>query len=54
MLPRMRSWAERYLKKTETEIQPIFDACPNPVARREYAQALADLHRALGHGLGRG
>lgn len=54
MLPRMRSWAERYLSKTETEIRPIAEACPNPVARREYAQALADLHRALGHGSARG
>lgn len=48
MLPRMRRWAERYLAKTETEIRPIFDACPNAPARSAYAQALADLHRALG------
>lgn len=49
MLPRMRSWAERYLSKTESEIRPIFEACPNPRARQQYDQALRDLHRALGH-----
>jgi GTP pyrophosphokinase len=49
MLPRMRSWAERYLRKTETEIRPIFESCPNAMARAEYAAAIADLHRALGH-----
>ncbi len=49
MLPRMRSWAERYLKKTETEIRPIFEACPNVMARETYAQAIADLHQALRH-----
>lgn len=49
MLPRMRSWAERYLAKTEREIQPIYDACPNAYARAAYHRALEDLHRALGH-----
>jgi (p)ppGpp synthase/HD superfamily hydrolase len=49
MLPKMRSWAERYLKKTESEIRPIFEACPNEQARQAYAKAIADLHRALGH-----
>lgn len=50
MLPRMRGWAERYLKKTEREIRPILEACPNARARSEYARAIADLHRALGTG----
>ncbi|MNR85362.1 GTP pyrophosphokinase [compost metagenome] len=53
MLPRMRGWAERYLKKTEREIQPIAEACPNAMARSEYARAIADLHRALGPGASR-
>lgn len=50
MLPRMRGWAERYLSKTEREIQPILEACPNERARTEYVKALADLQRALGRG----
>lgn len=49
MLPRMRGWAERYLRKTEREIRPIAEACPNAMARELYARAIADLQAALAH-----
>ncbi len=47
MLPRMRGWAERYLSKTEREIRPILEACPNATARDAYVGAIAELRAAL-------
>jgi GTP pyrophosphokinase len=46
-LPRLRDWAERYLRKTEREISAIREACRNAAACERYDRALARLEAAL-------
>jgi GTP pyrophosphokinase len=47
MLPRNRGWAERYLRRTNEEIQPVYDASRNEVAKKYYQEALQALEAAL-------
>jgi hypothetical protein len=47
MLPHKRGWAERYLKRTRDEIQPVYDASRNEVARKYYVDAVNALQEAL-------
>ena len=47
MLPKARDWAERYARKTEQEVAPIYEACDNAKAREAYAEALAGLKAKL-------
>ena len=47
MLPRARGWAERYLKRTREEIQPVYEASRNEVARKYYVEAVNALEQAL-------
>lgn len=47
MLPRARDWAERYARKTETELAPVLAKCDNEAARAAYEAALAELKAKL-------
>lgn len=47
MLPKARDWADRYARKTEKEVAPIYEACENDWARQAYAEAMAGLKDKL-------
>lgn len=47
MLPRSRGWAERYLKKTLKEFEPVLAVSGNEEARAIYRAAIARLQKAL-------
>lgn len=47
MLPRSRGWAERYLKKTLKEFEPVLAVSENPRALSIYRAAVARLQKAL-------
>lgn len=54
MVPRARAWAERYLKKTESELAPVLEASKNPRVQETYRRSLTTLKRALSEAASRG
>lgn len=47
MLPRARSWAVKYLRKSLEEVAPLAGACTNAVAVAAFSEAAAALAAAL-------
>lgn len=47
MLPKARGWAERYLKKTLREFEPVLAVSQNPDAQALYREAVQRLQAAL-------
>lgn len=47
MLPSSRGWAERYLRRTRDEVDPVYKASRNAVARACYDEAIAALAAEL-------
>ncbi len=48
MLPRSRGWAERYLRKTLKEFEPVVAVCQNERVLEIYRAAVTRLQKALG------